>query len=114
MALRDMRLELLELIDGEEDGVEVIAVDLEVLAEGRRGNWGGASVREFHYRREVDGSFTGWVGSLPDIRYNAGYGTQHVYGTVWFSDGSWAERVEYDGSEWWGDYRRPPIPEVTR
>lgn len=38
-----------------------------------------------------------------DIRYDSGYGTQEVYegAKIVFKDGSWLERREYDGSEWW-------------
>lgn len=45
------------------------------------------------------------------IEYNKGHGMQHVVGTLWFADGSWAERAEYDGSEWWESRTRPPTPE---
>lgn len=43
--------------------------------------------------------------------YNDGYGTQHLYGTLWFTDGSHSERGEYDGSEWWSHKATPEIPE---
>lgn len=46
-----------------------------------------------------------------NFEYDAGYGAQHVFGTVWYKDGSWALREEYDGSEWWCDYSLPEIPE---
>ena len=42
-----------------------------------------------------------------DFEYNHSYGVQEVYGTVWFKDGTWMDRCEYDGSEWW-EYRRCP------
>lgn len=48
---------------------------------------------------------------LLDFDYDAGYGTQHVFGTIWFQDGSWATRREVDGSEWWQHHMRPQIPE---
>ncbi len=42
--------------------------------------------------------------------YDAGYGGQELFGTIWYTDGTWSERGEYDGSEWW-DYKAcPPIP----
>jgi hypothetical protein len=44
-----------------------------------------------------------------DFVYDPGYGTQHIYGTVWFEDNSWMERMEYDGSEWWRHVTVPPI-----
>ena len=49
-----------------------------------------------------------------DFEYNAGYGTQQLFGTIWFQDGSWATRGEYDGAEWWQHHIRPEIPENLR
>ena len=48
---------------------------------------------------------------LLDFEYDNGYGTQEVFGVVWFADGTWAERGEYDGSEWWEHHTIPEIPE---
>lgn len=45
-----------------------------------------------------------------DFEYDDGYGIQHIDGIVWFDDGSWMERAEYDGSEWWEYKRTPEIP----
>ena len=39
---------------------------------------------------------------------DAGYGGQELYGTVWLmEEGTWLERGEYYGSEWW-DYKKCP------
>lgn len=46
---------------------------------------------------------------LPD--YDSGYGTQYLYGTIWYTDGSWSKRQEYDGCEWWEHFSCPEIPE---
>jgi hypothetical protein len=46
-----------------------------------------------------------------DFEYDSGYGGQELFGTVWFDDGTWAERGEYDGSEWWSYLRCPSISE---
>lgn len=42
-----------------------------------------------------------------DWNYHDGYGTQELFGTIWYDDGTWSERGEYDGSEWW-EYRQCP------
>ena len=42
-----------------------------------------------------------------DFDYNNGYGHQEIEGTIWFADGSWSTRAEYDGSEWWYNHIRP-------
>ena len=45
-----------------------------------------------------------------DFDYDAGYGTQELHGTVWLKDGTWLDRGEYDGSEWWIHQMLPEIP----
>ena len=45
-----------------------------------------------------------------DFNYDNLYGAQFLFGNAWFSDESWADRAEYDGSEWWRCYKRPPLP----
>lgn len=51
---------------------------------------------------------------LRRITYDAGYGGQELFGTIWYTDGSWSERGEYDGSEWWEYKTCPVIPEELR
>jgi len=46
-----------------------------------------------------------------DFKYHAGYGGQELFGTIWYKDGTWSDRGEYDGSEWWQHYQIPIIPE---
>jgi hypothetical protein len=46
-----------------------------------------------------------------DFCYDNGYGGQELYGTIWYTDGTWSERGEYDGSEWWIYCEVPEIPE---
>lgn len=46
-----------------------------------------------------------------DFNYDSGFGGQEVYGTIWFKNGTWATRGEYDGSEWWEEHKLPEIPE---
>lgn len=45
-----------------------------------------------------------------DFDYDNGYGGQELFGTVWLKDGTWLERGEYDGSEWWEHRKRPALP----
>lgn len=51
---------------------------------------------------------------LLDFEYENGFGRQRLDGTVWLADGSWLERGEYDGSEWWEWKRSPDVPEFFR
>ena len=46
-----------------------------------------------------------------DFEYDEGYGGQELFGIVWFNDGSWLERWEYDGSEGWTYKKTPQIPD---
>lgn len=36
-----------------------------------------------------------------DFDYDNGFGTQYLFGKIWYTDGTWSERYEYDGSESW-------------
>ena len=45
-----------------------------------------------------------------DFQYDAGYGTQELFGHIWYTDGTWSERGGYDGSEWWEYKSCPKIP----
>jgi hypothetical protein len=46
-----------------------------------------------------------------DIEYDSGYGIQYLDGCIWLTDGTWIDRGEYDGSEWWQHHSCPEIPE---
>ena len=46
-----------------------------------------------------------------DFNYDSGYGGQQLYGKIWYKDGSWSERGEYDGSECWEFKTTPNVPE---
>jgi len=46
-----------------------------------------------------------------DFDYDSGYGGQNLFGTIWYVDGTWSDRGEYDGSEWWEHRECPQIPE---
>lgn len=45
-----------------------------------------------------------------DFDYDNGFGSQELYGTIWYEDGTWSEREEYDGSEWWSWRKAPTLP----
>lgn len=49
---------------------------------------------------------------MADAEYYKGYGTAIVMTdlVILFKDGTWLERGEYDGSEWWEYKRAPNIP----
>lgn len=82
---------------------------------------GKARVKAAVVRREIDFeeyvAYTLHVGddlnqledflSMLDFDYDNGYGGQEVSGFIWYEDGTWSERGEYDGSEWW-EYKECP------
>lgn len=60
--------------------------------------------------------YNGYTKVIPEvlatINYYSGYGMQHIYGYMLFTDNSWATRHEYDGAEYWV-LQEPPKPEPT-
>ena len=72
-------------------------------------------IREISYRAfplsqvSIEGSLDE-VLPLMDFEYDAGYGSQELFGTIWYSDGTWSDREEYDGSEHWVYRKCPPLP----
>jgi hypothetical protein len=54
--------------------------------------------------------FESFVNALKGVNYDSGYGGQRLFGLVWFEDGTWLSRGEYDGSEWWIHNSLPQIP----
>jgi hypothetical protein len=49
---------------------------------------------------------------LLDFEYADGCGVQGLFGNIWYADGTWSERGEYDGEEWWEHKVCPPIPNI--
>jgi hypothetical protein len=49
-----------------------------------------------------------------DFMYDSGYGSQQIFATIWYVDGTWSDRGEYDGSEWYQYHICPEIPENVR
>ena len=45
-----------------------------------------------------------------DFDYYDGFGGQMLYGNIWYDNGTWSERGEYDGAEWWEYKEVPAIP----
>ena len=57
-----------------------------------------------------------WIDFLSkiDFFYHSGYGGQELFGTIWYENGTWSDRGEYDGSEWWNYNKCPDIPDDIR
>jgi hypothetical protein len=48
---------------------------------------------------------------LLNFEYDDGFGLQNIFGCIWYTDGTWSGREQYDGSEWWDYMEVPAIPE---
>ena len=68
--------------------------------------------RQRHIRLKLNYSQDDWEQFLVDLDffYYAGYGCFSLDGMIWYEDGNWSERGEYDGSEGWEYCACPPIP----
>ena len=81
--------------------------------------------REVIYVRVTFGEEGGWQGDddvrvvegtlaevlpLLNVEYDAGYGIQQLFGFIWYADGTWSERQQYDEGELWAYKRCPPLP----
>lgn len=69
-----------------------------------------SAVLKLNYTEE---DFTKFLDKL-NFFYDAGYGGQEVFGTIWLTDGTWFSRGEYDGSEWWQYNVCPEIAEECK
>jgi len=49
-----------------------------------------------------------------NCNYDSGYGGQCLYGFIWYKDGTWSARGEYDGSSWWEYIACPKIPDALK
>lgn len=70
-------------------------------------------VREISYdnKETIEGALADVLPKL-DFEYDNGFGSQELEGTVWYADGTWSDRREYDGSEWWEHHVCPPLPNI--
>lgn len=72
------------------------------------------NVKEFLLKQNH--SQNDWLHFLEQLNfeYDDGYGLQELFGTVWLDYGTWLERGEYDGSEWWAHRECPVLPEELK
>lgn len=66
----------------------------------------GESLLKIDY---TDAELNRFLDSL-NYTYDNGFGGQELYGTIWYKDGTWSDRGEYDGSERWVYNSVPCIP----
>ena len=70
------------------------------------------NVAYVEYYSGVWGTWDDFAAQAGSTFYDATYGTQEILPSlrIVFKDGSWLERQEYDGAEWW-EKRTPPHQE---
>ena len=64
-------------------------------------------------RKHVEGTLAEVLPQL-DFSYNNGYGERGLCGTIWYTDGTWSARNEYDGSGWRAYQTCPELPEGAK
>lgn len=103
MAMVNIKDELLEHTNGIEN-VKAVQLKLEQRTVHLR------SVQLFHLPEGY--SVYQLQSFLNDIdrEYDAGYGHQELFGFIWWKDGTWSSRYEYDGREWWVHHEVPNYP----
>ena len=69
---------------------------------------------KFHYNLQQDYTEVERESFLKsiDFSYYDGFGGQELFGFIWYNDGTYSDRREYDGSEWWEHQTAPVIPDV--
>ena len=91
-----------------EKGLDLVCAEIT-----HEGEWGEDTSKIMlklgHTKEEVETFY-----NQLNFRYNNGYGTQELYGTVWLTYGVWLSRWVYDGSEGWEVNKCPAIPNHLR
>ncbi len=88
-------------------GLNVIAAEITFLGH----NWDDNVDKYLYYEKDKYDEFMIFL----DREYNNGYGGQELEATIWYDDGNWSNRGEYDGSEWYIYNKCPELPiEVKR
>lgn len=99
--------ELLELLA--ENGKTLKAAAIEVWNTYSRRPRTGRTHPIYLYEGYSKEDYTAFLNEM-DCGYDDGYGSQKLFGVLWFTDGTHARRGVYDGLEWWEVLDAPPIP----
>lgn len=101
--MANAREEFLKHIDGKEPVLCAVIRDYDT-------EWGEENGKTIslpmNYNRHQYETFL----SQLDFEYCEGFGGQELFGNIWYEDGTWSSRGEYDGSEWWDYNSCPEIP----
>jgi len=75
----------------------------------QRGSWVRFTAEYFLPCDYAPAEYDAFLQSL-DFVYDAGFGSQELFGIIWYTDGTWSSRYEYDGEEEWAHRRVPVVP----
>ena len=109
--MRNAREELEELL--KETGCHILAAEIRIGRDIADPYYEDPTSEYILKEKRVVSDYRKFMESL-DFQYDAGYGLQVLFGTIWFTDGTWADRGEYDGSEWWAHRKKPELPGYLR
>ncbi len=118
--MTNAKIEFERMIESEESKVKCVWIMTENRGRvwSEEGSWGwseedtapSAIILKEGYTEEEYNEFL----SQLDFEYDSGYGMQVLDGTIWMQDGTWIDRGEYDGSEWWVKRECPPVPQILK
>jgi hypothetical protein len=95
-------------MNAEKEFLECVEGKTVLCAEITKGGYRDASTHTLRIGYD-DTDYSNFLQML-NFEYDDGFGGQELFGMIWFTDGTWAERGEYDGSEWWAVRECPNIP----
>lgn len=72
--------------------------------------WVVVNGHKFMAKKGTDLTYEKVLAVLRFEYYDNGYGLQNLFGEIKFTDGTWATRYEYDGSECWQYHKAPSEP----
>lgn len=88
---------------------EVLCLEITYVYDGESDE--ESKVKRFHLTKGYTiEEYNDLLKSL-DFEYDSGYGSQELFGNIWYKDGTWSDRYEYDGSECWDYQSSPDIPD---
>ena len=103
MSLTNIKQELLEHV-GDISSVKAVQLKLEQRTANLR------SVQLFHLPEHYSEEDLAYFLRDIDTMYDDGYGWQELFGFIWWKDGTWSSRYEYDGKECWVHNEVPTYP----
>ena len=87
--------------------------ELLLLLKSRGLNVSNIEAYNVHFKCEsLKGTDPEELLSFLNKEYDSGFGCQELEGTVLLNNGTWLERGEYDGSEWWDYMVRPTVEDL--